>query len=43
LAGGDALANVWVFIIAPFAGAALAAVVFICLKNKNANKKAGKK
>ena len=28
LAGGDALSNVWVFIVAPFSGAALAAVVF---------------
>ena len=43
LAGGDALANVWVFIVGPFVGAALAAVVFILLKNKEANKKAGKK
>ena len=28
LAGGDALKNVWVFILAPLAGAALAAVIF---------------
>ena len=27
-AGGDALANVWIFILAPLAGAALAAVVY---------------
>lgn len=36
-AGGDALVNVWVFIIAPLVGAALAAVVFGALadaKNK---------
>jgi aquaporin Z len=32
LAGGDALANVWVFIAAPLAGAALAAIVFKLLK-----------
>lgn len=32
-AGGDALANVWVFIIAPFVGAALAATVFKTLKD----------
>jgi len=31
-AGGDALANVWVFIAAPLAGAALAAVVYKLLK-----------
>ena len=34
LAGGDALANVWVFIIAPLIGAALAAVVFKLLKTE---------
>ena len=32
LAGGDALAEVWVFIIAPLAGAALAAVAYKLLK-----------
>ena len=32
LAGGTALADVWVFIVAPFIGAALAAVVFKILK-----------
>jgi len=31
-AGGDALANVWVFIVAPLVGAALAAVVFKLIK-----------
>lgn len=31
-AGGDALANVWVFIVAPFVGAALAALVFAYLQ-----------
>jgi len=31
LAGGDALSSLWVFIVAPFVGAALAAVVFKCL------------
>ena len=31
LAGGDALANVWVFILAPLVGAVLAAVVFNCI------------
>ena len=30
-AGGEALANVWVFIVAPLAGGALAAVVFKAL------------
>ena len=29
--GGEALANVWVFIVAPLAGAALAALVWNCL------------
>lgn len=33
--GGEALANVWVFIVGPLAGAALAAIVFTALtKNK---------
>ena len=32
LAGGDALANVWVFIVAPLVGAALAAAIFKLLK-----------
>jgi aquaporin Z len=31
-AGGSALADVWVFIAAPLAGAALAVVVFKALK-----------
>ena len=31
-AGGDALANVWIFILAPLAGAALAAVVYKLIK-----------
>ncbi len=34
LAGGTALSDVWVFILAPFAGAVLAAVVFKLLKTK---------
>lgn len=29
--GGETLANVWVFIVAPLAGAALAALVWNCL------------
>ncbi|WP_310601587.1 aquaporin [Anaerosporobacter sp.] len=33
-AGGDALTNVWVFIVGPFVGAALAAVVFKFFKAK---------
>lgn len=33
-AGGDALANVWVFIVAPLVGGALAAVVYIVLAGK---------
>lgn len=33
-AGGDALANVWVFILAPLVGAALAAIVFGALVGK---------
>ncbi len=33
-AGGDALANVWVFIVGPFVGAALAAVIFKFFKAK---------
>ena len=40
LAGGTALANVWVFVLAPFAGAALAAVVFTALTKRKAGKKA---
>lgn len=32
--GGDTLANVWVFIVAPLAGGALAAVVWRCLGDK---------
>ena len=34
LAGGDALSNVWIFIVAPLIGAALAAVVYKLLKLK---------
>ncbi len=34
LAGGDALANVWVFIVAPLVGGALAAVVYMFLDSK---------
>lgn len=34
LAGGTALSNVWVFVLAPFVGAALAAVVFRLLYNR---------
>lgn len=33
-AGGDALANVWIFIVAPLAGAALAALVFGALQKR---------
>ena len=40
LAGGDALSNVWVFILAPLAGAALAAVVFNCIIKQKAKGKA---
>ena len=36
-AGGDALSDVWVFILAPLVGAALAAVVFKCVKIKGKN------
>ncbi len=35
-AGGDALSNVWVFIVAPLVGGALAALVFKFLKAKKA-------
>ena len=35
-AGGDALANVWVFIVAPLAGGALAAIVWKLLSGKEA-------
>ena len=40
LAGGDALSSVWVFIVAPLAGAILAAVVFNCLVKSKTEKKA---
>jgi aquaporin Z len=33
--GGDALANVWVFIVAPLVGGALAAVVYKFLSSNN--------
>ena len=39
-AGGDALANVWVFILAPLVGAVLAAVVFNCVAKLKAGEKA---
>ena len=32
LAGGDALSDLWVFIVGPFIGAALAALVYKCLE-----------
>lgn len=35
-AGGDALTNLWVFILAPLVGAAVAALVFYALKGKKA-------
>ena len=38
LAGGEALGNVWVFIVAPFVGAALAALVFNCLAKPKTDK-----
>ena len=34
LAGGDALSQVWIFILAPLVGACLAALVFRCLSGK---------
>ena len=36
LAGGEALSNVWVFIVAPLVGGALAAVVYMLLDSKKA-------
>ena len=39
LAGGSALADVWVFIVAPFAGAALAALAYFGFKEKKSKKK----
>ena len=36
LAGGEALANVWVFIVAPLAGGALAALVYGAIAGKEA-------
>ena len=36
--GADALKDVWVFIVAPLAGGALAAVVFGCLNKENVEK-----
>lgn len=42
-AGGDALSNVWVFIVAPLVGAALAAIVFTLITdNKNKDTKKSK-
>ncbi|MCR4794522.1 MAG: aquaporin, partial [Ruminococcus sp.] len=35
VAGGDALSSLWVFIIGPFIGAALAAVVYKALESSN--------
>ncbi len=35
-AGGDALSQVWIFILAPLVGGALAAVVYGCLEKKKA-------
>lgn len=35
LAGGDALSNVWVFIVAPLVGGVLAAIVYKLLADKN--------
>ena len=37
LAGGDALKSVWVFIVAPLVGAALAALVWKAIGNKDEN------
>lgn len=37
LAGGDALSNLWVFIIGPFVGAALAACIYKFLESSNKN------
>lgn len=37
-AGGDALASLWVFIVGPFVGAALAALVYILIGKKKAEK-----
>lgn len=34
-AGGDALSSLWVFIVGPFVGAALAAVIYKLLEGKN--------
>ena len=36
-AGGDALSSLWVFIVGPFAGAALAAVIYKLLEGKSEN------
>ncbi len=38
-AGGSALADLWVFIVAPFVGAALAAALFLFLKEKTSTPK----
>lgn len=34
IAGGEALANLWIFIVAPAVGAALSALVWCCLKKQ---------
>ena len=39
LVGGDALKNVWVFIVAPLVGGVLAALVYQFLDSKKAKKK----
>ena len=38
-AGGAALSDLWVFIVAPLAGAAIAALIFMGFKEKKSNKK----
>ena len=38
-AGGSVLAQVWVFIVAPLAGGALAALVYRLLKHTKSDKK----
>lgn len=40
LAGGDALSQIWIFILAPLVGACLAALVFKCLDGKKEEKDA---
>jgi aquaporin Z len=38
-AGGDALANVWVFIVGPLVGAVIAVIIFAAVSSKNAKTK----